>query len=149
MFEDANGIEYVSIEPTNRLTKAQPKISPFEFVKAITETKEDILTGNESSYNQFIINKALSFNPDCVFFVHQLQMMESIPDRVHFEYLLNTISRRKRYGGWAKKDTLPATVELLKEAFGYSTSDAINAAELLSDKQILELQDGLEKGGRR
>jgi hypothetical protein len=149
MFEDANSITYV--EPVDgRLTKKTgEKISPFDFVKSITETKEDLLTGNESSYNQFMINKALSFMPDCVFHVHQLCMADDMPDSAHYNYLINTISRKKRYGGWAKKDTLPATVDLLKEAFGYSTKDALAASELLSDKQLLQLQDEMRKGGRK
>jgi hypothetical protein len=76
-------------------------------------------------------------------------MADDMPDSAHYNYLINTISRKKRYGGWAKKDTLPATVDLLKEAFGYSTKDALAASELLSDKQLLQLQDEMRKGGRK
>jgi hypothetical protein len=133
----------VSVDPVKE------KVSPFDFVRSITETKQNIMEGNESSYNQFIINKALSFHVDCVFYVHEIQLAGAVTDEVHYQFLLNSIDKKKRYGSWVKKDSIPADVDLIKEAFGYSTKDAMTALELLSDKQLLELKDKLKKGGRR
>lgn len=125
------------------------KTTPFDFVRSITESKEDIYEGNESAYNRFIINRALSMNVDCLFFVHEAELYNVLPDRVHYEYLLNSIDSKKRYGKWVKKDALPDNLELIKEAYGYSTKEALSVLGLLSDKQLLELQDTFRKGGRR
>ena len=126
----------------------QKKISPFDFVKSVTETKEDIFDGNEPSYNRFIIDKALSFNIDCMFFVSELAKYPNMPDNAHYHFYLNSINKKKRYSGWTKKDTISDDVELIKEAFGYSNQDALNALDILSDKQLLELKEKMSKGGR-
>lgn len=124
------------------------KITPFSFVHSITETKEDIFDGNESSYNKFLINRGLSFNVDCILHVHEIDKYPELPDKVHYQFLLNSIDKKRRYGKWIKKDSLPADVQLVKEAFGYSTEKALVALELLTDKQLLELKDTIRKGGR-
>ncbi len=124
------------------------KVTPFTFIKSITETKEPIYEGNESSYNKFLINRGLSFNVDCILYLHEIDKYPELPDEVHYQFLLNSISKKRRYGKWVKKDTLPSDVELVKEAFGYSTEKAMIALELLTDKQLLELKDTIRKGGR-
>lgn len=125
------------------------KVSPFDFVKSITETKEDIFQGNEKEYNPFIINKALSFNVDCVFLVRELSKYPDIPKDVQYKYLLNSVEKKKRYGRWVKKDNLPDEIELIKEAFGYSDDKALSVLPLFNDKQLLELKGILDKGGQK
>ena len=124
-------------------------MSPFDFVKSVTETKEDIFEGNEKDYNPFVINKALSFNLDCVFVAHELSKYPDIPKESQYQLLLNSLDKKKRWGKWTKKDSLPDDIELLKEAYGYSNDKALAALPLFSDKQLLELRELLSKGGRR
>lgn len=124
-------------------------MSPFDFVKSVTETKEDIFEGNEKDYNPFVINKALSFNADCVFVVHELSKYPDIPKDSQYRLLLNILDKKKRWGKWVKKDSLPDDIDLLKEAYGYSNDKALAALPLFSDKQLLELRELLSKGGRK
>lgn len=124
------------------------KVTPFSFVQSITETKEDIFEGNEKQYSKFLVNRGLSFNVDCILYVHEIDRYPELPDYVHYQFLLNSIDKKRRYGKWVKKDTIPADVELVKEAFGYSTEKAMIALELLTDKQLLDLKDTIRKGGR-
>ena len=125
------------------------KISPFDFVKSICETKENIFYGNEDSYNPFVINKSLSFNADCVFIVHELSKHSHLSKEAQYLYLLNSIEKKKRYGKWVKKEILPSEIELIKEAYGYSDSKALAVLPLFNDKQLLELKSILDKGGRK
>lgn len=124
------------------------KASPFDFVKSITETKENIFEGNEKEYNPFIINRALSFNVDCLFIVHELSKHGQMPKEVQYKFLLNSIEKKKRWGKWVKKDIQPEALELIKEAYGYSDSKALAVLPLFTDKQLLELRDLLDKGGK-
>lgn len=124
-------------------------MSPFDFVKSITETKEDIFEGNEKDYNSFVINKALSFNVDCVFVAHELSKYPDIPKHAQYLLWLNSIEKKKRWGKWVKKDTLPEDIELIKEAYGYSDDKAMSVLPLFNDKQLLELRTILNKGGRK
>jgi hypothetical protein len=141
-------VESTGYIPPEEVVVEKKKISPFDFVKSITETKEDIFDQNSSSYNKFIIDKALSFNLDCVFFAAEIARYPNVPDNAHYQFYLNSIDKKKRYGGWQKKDSIPEDVELIKEAFGYSTKDAMSALDVMSDKQLLDLKEKMSKGGR-
>lgn len=125
------------------------KISPFSFVSSVTETKEDIFDGNEAEYNNFVINKALSFNIDCLFHVGEMNRFPSIPKKAQYKYLLNVLDKKRRYGKWVKKDTLPGDLAMVKEAYGYSDQQALTALGLLSDKQLIELKANISKGGKK
>lgn len=123
--------------------------SPFDFVKSVTETKEQIFEGNEKDYNAFVINKSLSFNVDCVFIVNELNKFSDVPKSAQYQLLLNSLEKKRRYGKWVKRDSLPEDIELIKEAYGYSDAKALTALSLLSDKQLLELKELLNKGGKK
>lgn len=125
------------------------RVTPFSFVSALTETKADFYEGNEKEYNPFIINKALSFNLDCLFHVCELNKYYSIPKQSQFQYLMGALDKKRRNGRWVKKESLPADIAILREAYGYSDDDAVIALELLSDKQLLELKQKMSKGGRK
>lgn len=122
--------------------------TPFDFVKSISETKDNIFDGNERDYNPFVINKALSFNTDCVFIAHELSRYPDIPKSAQYQLWLNSIDKKKRWGKWIKKDSLPDDIELIKQVFGYSDQKALSVLPLLNDKQLLELRKITCKGGK-
>lgn len=124
-------------------------MNPFDFVKSVTETKENIFEGNEKDYNSFVINKALSFNVDCVFIAQELNKYSQVPKHAQYLLWLNSIEKKRRYGKWVKKESMPDDIELIKEAYGYSDSKALTVLSLFTDKQLLELREILNKGGRK
>ena len=125
------------------------KKSPFDYVKAISETKEDFFDEYPSDYSPFVINKALSFNLDCVFLVHEMSKYPILDNKSQFNYLLNSIDKAKRYGKWVKKDSLSSDIAIIKEAYGYSDDKALAVLDIISDKDILQLKELLDKGGRK
>lgn len=124
-------------------------MNPFDFVKSVTETKENIFEGNEKDYNSFVINKALSFNVDCVFIAQELNKYIQVPKHAQYLLWLNSIEKKRRYGKWVKKESMPDDIELIKEAYGYSDSKALTVLSLFTDKQLLELREILSKGGKK
>lgn len=124
-------------------------MSPFEFTKSISDTKEDIYEGNEKDYNAFVINKAMSFNVDCIFIANELNKYSNIPKHSQYHLWLNSIEKKRRYGKWVKKDSMPEDIELIKEAYGYSNDKALTVLPLFTDKKLLELKELLNKGGRK
>lgn len=124
-------------------------MNPFDFVKSVTETKENIFEGNEKDYNSFVINKALSFNVDCVFIAQELNKYSQVPKHAQYLLWLNSIEKKRRYGKWVKKESMPDDIELIKEAYGYSDSKALTVLSLFTDKQLLELREILNKGGKK
>jgi len=124
-------------------------VTVFDFVKSITETKIDIYEGNEAVYNPFVINTALSFNLDCIFIVHELSKYPNMPHYCQYMYLMNAVDKKRRYGKWIKKDKISENIALIKEAYGYSDEKAVTALSILSDKQLMELKQLMDKGGQR
>lgn len=123
-------------------------MSPFEFVTAINETKQDLMAvdGAEKSYNSFIVNRALSYFPDTILFANEMNRYSHIPSRAKFEFFINSIRKRKRFSKWAKS-SLSEDLEIVKEYYGYNNEKARSALTVLSTQQIQELKSKLFKGG--
>ena len=72
-----------------------------------------------------------------------------LPKRMQFHYLLNSIRKKKRFGGKWLSQKKVKDLEAVKEYYGYSNTKAKEALNLLSDSQIEEIKMSLSKGGRK
>jgi hypothetical protein len=62
--------------------------------------------------------------------------------------LINSIRKKKRFGGkWLSQAKLK-NLEYVKEYYGYSNEKAKQALNILKDEQIEFIKDTLFKGGR-
>ena len=128
------------------------EMSPFDFVKAICETKRDLLQEDpqcEKEYKKtsYIVNKALSYFPDTIMQANAMNMHYDAPARWQFYFFLNSISKKKRFSKWADKDK-PESLELVKEYYGYSSEKAKEALRVLSEKDLIMIKEKLYKGGK-
>ena len=64
---------------------------------------------------------------------------------MHYDYLLHSISKRKRYSKWVKPEE-NKDIEVIKEIFGYSDQRAREVLDLLPMDKIHELN---QKGGQK
>lgn len=126
--------------------------NPFDYVNAISYGKDDLMTGTENdelaeaAYNAYLTNKALSYFPDTLLYANEMNMLNHVPNKLQFHYLLNSIRPKKRYSKWAKKEE-DADIEAIKEYYKYSTAKAEAALSVLSPQQINEIKTRLNKGG--
>ena len=72
-----------------------------------------------------------------------------LPKRMQFHYLINSIRKKKRFGGKWLSQKKYKDLEVVKEYYGYSNSKAKETLNLLSDDQIENIKLGLKKGGRK
>lgn len=127
-------------------------MSPFDYIKAVSETKENIISGTENdelaekSYNPFIVNRGLSFYPDTILYVNELNLRPLLDKKPQFLYLLNTLRPRKRYTKWLKEEK-NEEIEIVSEYFGYSKAKAKDVVKILSSDQLKIIKTQLEKGG--
>ena len=78
--------------------------NPFDWVKSISETKENLLTEEtRKQYNPFIVNKALSHHIDCLLFVNEMNTRNYLDKDIQYSFLFNSIRKSKRYSTWEKK----------------------------------------------
>ncbi len=125
-------------------------MNPFEYLKAINETKKDIMVDDiaEKEYNPFIINRGLSFFKDTILYANEMNRYHHLDHCVQFDFFINIIRKKKRWSKWVKPSDID-NLELIKEYYGYSNEKAKSVLSLLSNEQIEQLKQRIYKGGKR
>ena len=124
-----------------------------DYLKAINESKTPLLDSDdktwEKKYPPFVINRCLSMFYDTIMHSNEMNGLHFLPKRMQSHYLINSIRKKKRFGGkWLSQSKLK-NLDVVKEYYGYSNAKAKEALNLLSDGQIEELKMSLTKGGRK
>lgn len=102
---------------------------------------------NEKEYVPFVVNRALSFHQDCVWFANEMNKNPHLDKLLQYDFLLNTVRGYKReFAPWIKREK-NKTLEALKQYYGFSNEKARDALNLLSNEQINEIIRNSEKGG--
>ena len=123
-------------------------MSPFDYLKAINETKEDVMLTpeDERKYSPFIVNRGFSFFMDTIFQVNELNRNYHLEARLQFDYLLNSVRKKKRYSKWLKPEKLQ-DLDVVKEYYGFGNEKAKDALRILSEDQLAFIKDKLNQGG--
>ena len=117
-----------------------------DIVPSILQTKKDVLD-NEKDYVPFVVNRALSYHMDCILYANQMNMNHGLPQKLQYQYLLNTIrSMKRKFQPWQKSET-DKNIDCVKTYFGYSNQKAKEALRILNDDQIAEIKRRTDKGG--
>ena len=124
-------------------------ISPFDFVKSINDTKENLIIDDwsEDQYNAFIVNKALSFTPDTIIYANEMNSRPHLEKVLQYQFLINIVRKKKRFSKWIKKEKIEA-IDIIKEYYGYNTDKARQVVSILSKEQIDDIKSKLYKGGK-
>lgn len=125
-------------------------MSPFDFINAINVTKQNLFEDPMASkdYSSFLVNRGLSYFPDTVLYANEMNRNSTIPADWQFSFFLNTITKKKRFSKWHKKDAETKSLLLVKEYFGYSSEKAKEALSILSEEQLSMIEEKLYKGGK-
>lgn len=125
-------------------------MTPFDFINSINYDKKDLFEDPqaEKDYASFIINRGLSYFPDTVFHANEMNKYNMIPKRWQFDYLMNSIQKKKRYSKWNKKEVTSDNIKIVMEYFKYSEEKAVEALSILNEEQLTAISSKLYKGGR-
>lgn len=125
-------------------------MSPFDFINAINLTKENLFKDlqTDKDYAPFLVNRGLSYFHDTVHQANAMNIHASIPKAWQFQFLLNSIAKKKRFSKWAKKEQSTEQLLLVQEYYGYSSEKAAEALTVLSADQLKLIEEKLKKGGR-
>lgn len=125
--------------------------SPFDFINAINQTKEDLIRNdplNEKDYSPFMVNRGLSYFADTIMMANEMNRHSGIPKKWQNDFLLNTISKKKRFSKWHKKDAEDRKLLLIMEYYKYSTERAKEVMDIVSPDQLTMIEEKLYKGGK-
>ena len=124
-----------------------------DYLNAINFSKEKLLDTDdmmwEKKYPPYIISKCLSMHYDCIAQSNEMNGFHFLPKKIQFHFLINSIRKRKRFGGKWLSSTKLKNLQYVKEYYGYSNEKAKEALNILTDKQIEEIKLSLFKGGRK
>ena len=124
-------------------------MNPFDVSNSVNHNKKDILDAeNEKQYPSFMVNRGLSYFRDTVLLANEMNRNHHLDGRLQFDFLRNAIRARKRFSKWAKKAKMD-DIDVIKEAYGYSTAKAEAVSDLFTQQDIDNLSQKLSKGGKR
>ena len=127
-------------------------MSPFDFVKAINENKQDLIRDSENPdlaetfYKPFIINRAFSHFKDTIMYANEINMYPNIANKLQNDYYLNSIRKGKRYSKWHKKEENDK-IDAIMEYYNVNYARAREIGNVLTDEQLTLIKIKLIKGG--
>lgn len=124
-------------------------MNPFDFINSISYTKENLMDEkcNEKDYNAFLVNRGLSYFPDTIHYANMMNQHNRLDKRVQYEFLLNIISKKKRYAKWHKEEN-NENIDAVCQFYSISPKQAEEYLSILTNQQIDIIKQRLSKGGR-
>ena len=115
-----------------------------EILSSINHNKENILRERdereEKQYAPYVINRCLSYFPDTIFLVNSMNCIPNVDQRMHYEFLLNSVRKRKRFSKWLKREQ-DHRLDWIKEYYKISDKKAREYALLLSNEEIEDIKN--------
>ena len=122
-----------------------------EYLTSINYTKENLFGTDdpmvEKEYTPFVINRCLSYFPDTIMQVNEMNRLNGIGKKMHYDFLFNSIRKRKRFSKWLK-DEKPNDFDTIKRYFGYSDRKTREILPLISDSDVEEMKKEMFIGGK-
>ena len=124
-----------------------------DYLNAINFSKEKLLDTDDTEwtkkYPPLVINKCLSMFYDCIAQANEMNGYHFLDKDVQFNFFINSIRKKKRFGGkWLKQNVLK-DIEYVKEYYDYSNEKAREALSILTKEQIELIKLSIDKGGRK
>ena len=125
--------------------------NPFLYINNITNDKKDLFKDNplaEKDYASFIVNRGLGYFHDTLMLAIMLNRYHDIPKGWQYYFLLNTITKGKRFSKWHKAEKQTESLKLVMEYYGYSPDKARQVMDILTTDQMSIIEKKLNKGGK-
>ena len=122
----------------------------YQFFKDITYGRTNIMLAQdiENEYKPYNMNKNLSYSTEWIFTVNDMNGLPHLPNRLQYDYFINSIRRRSRkLESWIKPEKSD-DLEVVKEYYNYSNQKAKDSMLLLSDTEIEYIKSKTYKGGK-
>ena len=124
-----------------------------DYLNAINLTKKNLLDTDdetwEKKYPPFVINKCMSMHYDTLMQANEMNGYHFLPKKLQFDFFINSVRKKKRFGGkWLSSSKLK-NLDYIKEYYGYSNEKAKTALNILSKEQIETIKKRLYKGGKK
>ena len=127
--------------------------NPFVYADSVSYSKKNLMRGTanddlaEKGYKPYLTNRSLSYHQDSILYANEMNMRPTAEYKWQYEFLLNSLRKRKRFSKWKKQDP-NASVDMIMEYYGYGRSKAEEALRVLTDDQLAMIEVALDRGGK-
>jgi Bacteriophage clamp loader A subunit len=121
-------------------------MNPFDIVASVSHTKKRAIDEtNESEYNAFMVNRALSYYPDTIMHAQDMNVNHHLSGLLQYDYFFSSLRPRKRFSKWFKRER-DEQVEAVMREYSYNRQRAEEAVSLMNKKQLADLVDSQTRG---
>ena len=100
----------------------------------------------ERNYAPYVVNRCLSYFIDTVLHANQMNEFSQADKKMQFDYLKNSIRKRKRFSKWLKNE-MSDNFTVVKNYYGYSNTKTKEIISLLKEEEIEKMRLYLSGGG--
>ena len=123
-----------------------------DYLNSINFTKDYLMDDSdpqwEKKYPAFVVNKCMSGHIDTIMFANEMNMNHGLPTKLQYDFLLNSVRKRKRFSPWLKKEKIQ-DLDAVKSYYGYSNEKGQQALKILTKDQINYIKSKLDVGGKK
>lgn len=115
-------------------------MKPFDITRGIQgKTIDWDDEGVAETFNSWVTNTQFSLMSDTIFYANEVNMRTMTPKQ-QFDFYKNSLPKKKTpFVKWPTKLPLD-DINIIKRAYNYSTSKAIDALKVLDEKQLENLK---------
>lgn len=126
--------------------------SPFDFINAASQTKEDLIGNSdhpsmtEKEYVPYIINRGFSYFDDTILHANEMNQRAHLFHRGQFDYYKGVLRSRKRFSKWhkAEKDN---DLDVIQQVYSCNRTVAKMYLKTLTDEQLKTVHAKTITGG--
>tara|TARA_A100001037_G_C14980053_1_gene557655 strand:- start:554 stop:961 length:408 start_codon:yes stop_codon:yes gene_type:complete len=122
-----------------------------DYLKTINETKQNLLDSEDTSwekeYPAWVVTKCMASHYDTVLLANEMNIYYDLPNKLQYDFYINTVRKRKRFSPWEKKVKIE-DLETVKTYYNYSTQKAQAILKILNKDQLDHLKSKLNRGGK-
>lgn len=126
------------------------EVTPFTFLTSINSTKRDEFQelNGDANYVPFLINRQLSYFPDCILLANLMNQYSGLSKRQQYAFYLSAVRKQRRFSKWGKRqqdDLIP----FVRKTYDMSAQAARSMIELLSPSELQQLREYAETMEKR
>lgn len=127
-------------------------MTPFDYINDASHTKKNLMRGSENDtlaekgYNPWLTNIAFSQHPDTILHANLMNMYHHLDNRPQYEYLINSLRSKKRFGKWSKKKD-NEDLDMICEVYGVNRNVGKEYLALLTREQLDIMKEKQKTGG--
>ena len=121
-----------------------------DWLNSINQTKKNLLDEDptlEKEYPPYIVNRCFSGHLDSIMFANEMNIHNSIPKKMQYDFYLNSLRKKKRFSPWLRQDKIK-DLDCVKRYYGYSNEKAKQALRILTKEQLAFIKSKLDIGGK-